>query len=146
MILLDSDHLTILMYPESDQYGALTARMDESLDEDFATTVVNLEEQTRGWLSYISREREVREQIVGYVAWPICLTSFTLAVVRLDERAADEFDRLRRQGIRIGTMDLKIASIALVQNATLWTANLRDFQKVPDSESRTGSSSSTMYA
>jgi tRNA(fMet)-specific endonuclease VapC len=45
--------------------------------------------------------------------------------------AAGEFMRLRRQGVRIGSLDLKIASIALVQGATLLSANVRDFRKVP---------------
>jgi tRNA(fMet)-specific endonuclease VapC len=52
-------------------------------------------------------------------------------VVPFDERAADQFVGLLRQGIRIGTMDLKIASIALVNDALLVTANLRDFSLVP---------------
>jgi len=33
--------------------------------------------------------------------------------------------------VRIGSMDLKIASIALVHNALVLSANLQDFQKVP---------------
>jgi tRNA(fMet)-specific endonuclease VapC len=32
----------------------------------------------------------------------------------------------------IGTMDLKIASIALAHSATLLSANLRDFRQVPN--------------
>jgi tRNA(fMet)-specific endonuclease VapC len=39
---------------------------------------------------------------------------------------------LRAQRIRIGTMDLKIAAIALVHDALLLSANLRDFQQVPN--------------
>ncbi|OYV73855.1 MAG: hypothetical protein B7Z74_03225 [Deltaproteobacteria bacterium 21-66-5] len=52
-------------------------------------------------------------------------------IVAFDERAAEQFTGLRRQRLRIGTMDLKIASIALVDDATLVTANLRDFSQVP---------------
>ena len=52
-------------------------------------------------------------------------------IAPFEERAADRFALLRRQRIRIGTMDLKIASIALVGDATLVTANLRDFSLVP---------------
>jgi tRNA(fMet)-specific endonuclease VapC len=52
-------------------------------------------------------------------------------IVLLDERAADEFARLRKQRIRIGTQDLKIASIALVHDALLLSANLHDFSQVP---------------
>ena len=132
MILLDTDHLTILRYPENPRYAALTARMYESMDEDFTTTVVNVEEQTRGWLSYINAKREILDQIEGYERLAELFEFFAdWEIARLDERAAEEFGRLREQGIRIGTMDLKIASIALVQDATLLTANLRDFQKVP---------------
>ena len=132
MILLDTDHLTILRHPENPRYEALTARMYESLDEDFATTVVNLEEQTRGWLSYINAKREMLDQIEGYERLAELFEFFAdWEIARLDQRAVEEFGRLRQQGVRIGTMDLKIAAIALVQDATLLTANLRDFQKVP---------------
>jgi tRNA(fMet)-specific endonuclease VapC len=41
------------------------------------------------------------------------------------------FAQLRRQKIRIGSQDLKIAAIAMTENALLLSANLRDFQKVP---------------
>jgi tRNA(fMet)-specific endonuclease VapC len=46
--------------------------------------------------------------------------------------AADRFEQLRRSGVRIGSMDLKIASIALIHNALLVSANLQDFQQVPN--------------
>jgi tRNA(fMet)-specific endonuclease VapC len=52
-------------------------------------------------------------------------------IVPFDEGAADRFAALRRQRIRIGTMDLKIASIALVNDALLVTTNLRDYSLVP---------------
>ena len=45
--------------------------------------------------------------------------------------AADVLNDLRRQRVRIGTMDLKIASIALSLGAKLLSRNLRDFQQVP---------------
>ena len=42
-----------------------------------------------------------------------------------------EFQRLRKSGVRIGTMDLRIASIVIANNATLLSANLRDFLRIP---------------
>jgi tRNA(fMet)-specific endonuclease VapC len=53
-------------------------------------------------------------------------------IVEFDRPAADEFQQLRHQKIRIGTMDLKIASVALVHDALVLTANSRDFQHVPN--------------
>lgn len=52
-------------------------------------------------------------------------------MIRFDETAAEKFQQLRRQGVRIATTDLKIASITLTNRATLLSANLRDFEKVP---------------
>jgi len=48
-----------------------------------------------------------------------------------DEAASHEFARLRKSGVRIGTMDLRIAAIALANDALLISRNLVDFQKVP---------------
>ena len=42
-----------------------------------------------------------------------------------------EFETLRQQRVRIGTMDLRIASIALARGYTVLTRNLVDFEKVP---------------
>jgi tRNA(fMet)-specific endonuclease VapC len=38
---------------------------------------------------------------------------------------------LRHARIRVGTQDLRIASIALAHNALLVSANLQDFEQVP---------------
>ena len=40
-------------------------------------------------------------------------------------------DVLRRQKLRIGSRDLKIAATALVNDALLLSANLTDFERVP---------------
>jgi tRNA(fMet)-specific endonuclease VapC len=61
------------------------------------------------------------------------LTSYhDVIILDFDERAAEEYKRLSKFRIRIGAMDLKIASIALANNATLLSRNLKDFGKVPD--------------
>lgn len=52
-------------------------------------------------------------------------------IVQFDEAAAIEFKRLRTERVRVATTDLKIAAIALTTDATLLSANLRDFERVP---------------
>lgn len=52
-----------------------------------------------------------------------------------DDRAADEYGRIRaylaRLGTPIGPNDLLIAAIALANNATLVTHNTTEFNRVP---------------
>jgi len=132
MIVFDSDHLSILQHPESPQYERLTAAMDQSADTDFATTAISLEEQMRGWLAAINRARNVHGQLLYYARLTGLVDFYSRwFIVPFDEPAAEHFDAFRKQGIRIGTMDLKIATIALANNATLLSANLRDFEQVP---------------
>jgi tRNA(fMet)-specific endonuclease VapC len=49
-----------------------------------------------------------------------------------DETAANIFDELRAQKIRIGTNDLAIAAITLSVSGILITRNIVDFQRVPN--------------
>ena len=56
----------------------------------------------------------------------------TVAVLPFDAPAVAELDGLLAQRVRIGTMDLRIAAIALSRGLTLVTRNLRDFQQVPN--------------
>ena len=86
----------------------------------------------RGWLSAIHGQRDVQGQ-VKYYERLVGLIHFFAAwrVLPFDQQAADLFQSLRGQRIRVGTMDLKIASIVLVHDATLLSSNLRDFEKVP---------------
>jgi tRNA(fMet)-specific endonuclease VapC len=132
MILLDTDHLTVLCFPEDKQYPQLSARLAALGGETAAVTVVSVEESLRGWLAEINRKKDVHQQIVAYDRLPRLIHFFARwQILPLDSRAADEFKRLRKQKVRIGTMDLKIASIALANGALLLSANERDYRKVP---------------
>jgi len=132
VILLDTDHLNILQIGRGPRYARLAARMDASADRHFATTVVTFEEHMRGWLAEIRRKTDVVDQIEPYNQL-IALIRFYQAweVFGIDVDLANQFRELRKQRVRIGTMDLKIASIALSRSATLLTANRRDFDQVP---------------
>lgn len=132
MSILDSDHVAVLKYTDGRQCSMLTDRMGRCADQDFATTPVTVEEQMRGWLAVLRRRRDVHLQVPAYRQLTGLVDFFAgWRIVPFDARAADEFDRLRKQRIRIGTMDLKIAAIARVHQALLLSSNLRDFEKVP---------------
>ena len=132
MILLDTDHLSVFTDERDPRHGLLNTRMDAAA-EQVACTIVSVEEVLRGWLAVIHRLRDVHRQLPAYVRLGQLFDVLSdWEIVQFDERAADRFAALRRRRVRIGAMDLKIASIALVNDALLVTANLRDFSRVPD--------------
>jgi tRNA(fMet)-specific endonuclease VapC len=132
MIILDTDHINILRQPEHSQYVGLTAKMSRSADSIFAVTVVSVEEQLRGWLAAIHRTRKPHGQILYYTRLIGTVRYYgRWRILPFDEPAADQFQELRAKRVRIGTMDLKIASIALTVDALILSANLRDFERVP---------------
>ena len=93
---------------------------------------MGLEEQCRGWLAQINSLSKVLDQVHAYERLRHLFHYYgDWDIVPFDAHAADTFNRLRKQKVRIGTQDLKIAAIALVNNALLLSANLRDFKKVP---------------
>lgn len=61
----------------------------------------------------------------------IVLDTDHVSILQWEGEAATMFDSLRKKKVNIGSSDLKIASIALVNDATVLTANTRDFEKVP---------------
>ncbi|MEX2560484.1 MAG: type II toxin-antitoxin system VapC family toxin [Pirellulales bacterium] len=131
MILLDTDHFSVLTDGRHAQHARLAERL-RSLVDTVAIPVVSVEEQLRAWLAQIHRSHDVHKQIYPYDRLiRLFETLGEWEIARWSERAAQEFSRLRRGRVRTGTQDLKIASIALANEATLLSANLRDFQQVP---------------
>ena len=61
------------------------------------------------------------------------ISEFLAGFTRLpfDKEAAAHFLKFRKQGVRIGTMDLRIACIVMEHDAVLLTRNTKDFEKVP---------------
>ena len=132
MILLDSDHLSVLRYRTSARALRLMSRLSSALELPIGTTVVTVEESMRGWMASIAKERHVRRQIAAYRELAELFGFFSgYHIALFDEAAADRHDALKSAKIRIGTMDLKTAAIALAHGALLLTANRRDFEKVP---------------
>ena len=133
MILLDTDHVTLLKYPDNERGKRLTDRLDTvPPDEEVGVAIITVEEQMRGWLASITKERTARRQVAPYRELAALFEFFAeFAIALFDDRAADQFDAFRAAKIRLGSMDLKIAAIAIVNKALLLSANRRDFEQVP---------------
>jgi tRNA(fMet)-specific endonuclease VapC len=133
MILLDTDHLSLIKYVDSNRGRRLAERL-RALPPDaiVAVSIVTVEEQMRGWLAAIAKERYARRQVTAYSELTRLFEYFrTYTIAPFDERAVDRFEDLRATKLRLGTMDLKIAAIALANKAILLSANRSHFERVP---------------
>lgn len=131
-IVLDTDHMSLLEWGD-DGSELLRERLADAGSEDAATTIVSYEEQMRGWMAYVARAKTIGQQVEAYWRLRRQLENYRqIPILDFDDAAATEFQRLRRWRVRIGTMDLKIAAIALSRDALLLSRNLVDFQKVPE--------------
>lgn len=132
MIVLDTNHLSVLAKVGTSRSESLADRLVERVGESIATTIVCVEESLRGWLADIHRAETVRDEQRPYDRLGAMIDFLAdWEILKLDDFAVAKFEEFQRQRIRVAPQDLKIASIALVNNALLLSANLKDFQKVP---------------
>lgn len=133
MYILDTDHIGILQYGTDLDHRVLSARIAQHEQTELFVAIVSFHEQILGWNAYIARAKDQVGIVRGYDRLERILADFSRAhVLPFDSHAASVFEDLRRQQIRIGTMDLRIASIALSTSMTVLTRNLVDFQRVPN--------------
>jgi tRNA(fMet)-specific endonuclease VapC len=132
MIVLDTDCLSLLDRERSLESTNLRNALDQFDQVEIFTTIITFEEHMRGWLSYIARFRNPEDQIFAYGRLHRFLESYRKTqVLDFDEKSVEKYRELKAQKIRVGTMDMKIAAIAIANNAILISRNLVDFERVP---------------
>jgi tRNA(fMet)-specific endonuclease VapC len=130
--LLDTDHLSILQRPEDQAFPRLMSRIASVDPAEIFVSIVSFQEQVTGWNNYVSRARSPESLVYGYRMLRSLLNSYCKMQIHDFERnAAGQVETWRASRIRIGTMDLRIAAIALTNGLTLVTRNTVDFEKVP---------------
>lgn len=131
MIILDTDIFSLLQADRDPSVPALAARIRAAGDEVWVS-IVSYEEEMRGWLSFLAKAGDEAKRVFAYDRLKEMLDDFSeMRIVPYDKEASFHFVRLRQAKIRLATMDLRIAAIALAHSATMITRNVRDFAKVP---------------
>jgi tRNA(fMet)-specific endonuclease VapC len=132
LVLLDTDHFSILQREEQPAAGALRSRLRQLPTDQVTVSIISFQEQVQGWLAYINRARKAEQILKGFADLHDLLRNYTLRpVLPFNESSLKEFLSLQRQRIRVGTSDLRIAAIANANGAKLLSRNLRDFRQVP---------------
>jgi tRNA(fMet)-specific endonuclease VapC len=132
MIILDTDVLSLVQRDDSPPGLRVRAKIAQlPATELVVTTIVTYHEQTSGWLAYLAKARGIPQHIYAYSLLEKHLDDYRKTrVARYDRAAADVFDQIRSQHPRMGTMDLRIASIVLSLGALLVSRNINDFSKI----------------
>jgi tRNA(fMet)-specific endonuclease VapC len=132
VFILDSDHLSILQSKKGNEHAALKSRLATVPETAVFTTIISFHEQIGGWYKSLARPRKQDDVVFAYQMLQRVIARFgEMQVLPFDDAAAAQFESLRKQRCRIGTMDLRIASISLANDMTLLTRNTVDFERVP---------------
>ena len=131
-VVLDTDHLSILLQESQHACDRLRTRLRTLPLDDVATTIICFQEQVQGWLAFASRAKSDAQILLAYSKLDSMWRWFCkMNVLPFDDAALAEFHSLRPACRRLGTLDLRIASIAVATGSTLLSRNLRDFRQVP---------------
>jgi tRNA(fMet)-specific endonuclease VapC len=128
LYVFDTDHLSL--------YGRNHLVLIDRLQQQsiiLTTTAINVEEQVRGRLAQISEARD-EDTLANAYRWlseTVKLLS-EFEVLQFTVEAQSIYRDLKSQRIRVGTQDLRIASIVLANQGILLSRNARDFDRVPD--------------
>jgi len=126
MYLFDTDTLSQIM--QRNPPRRLLARLDLTPREYQFTSAINVGELLFG--AYRSPNRNAFLQQVESLIFP------SFEVLPFELRAADVYARVRatleREGRPLADADLRIAAVAIVNDLTLVTGNVRHFTRIPD--------------
>jgi tRNA(fMet)-specific endonuclease VapC len=131
-LILDTDHVSILQEENNPAYERLITRLDQYPPDEIAVTIISFQEQMQGWMAYLNQARKPSGVLRAYAELELLLRYYcTINLLPFDQDAQDRFAEFQKRKIRIATMDLRIACIALARGSKLLSRNLRDFRRVP---------------
>ncbi|MEI6332584.1 MAG: type II toxin-antitoxin system VapC family toxin [Pseudanabaena sp.] len=132
LLILDTDHASLFLKGNT----LVCDRVFQTEPNDLAISIITAEEICQGWLSEINKYSQASQSsrlLLAYSEFEKALDFFqTIQRVSFDTKAYNQFKILRSQFRRLGTRDLRIAAIALSNNATVITRNAKDFGQIPN--------------
>ena len=127
--ILDTDHVSLLERKDT----LVVDKFSRSPVGKTAITIITWEEQMRGCLNVIRQATSSEQRILAYTRLLSTIRFLqNFPIINFDAMADRNYMQLQAQKIRVGTQDLRIASIALSCSAVVVTRNHRDFGKVPN--------------
>lgn len=131
LFLLDTDILSLFR----SKHPRVCERAATHPQSQIATSVITVEEQLSGWYRVLRQAKEAVQLVTAYEGLTRTIQFMSrLQVLTFSSNAATRFAEFRQARLKIKTMDLRIACIALEAGAKLVTRNRADFEVVPGLE------------
>ncbi|MEC4819432.1 MAG: type II toxin-antitoxin system VapC family toxin [Scytonema sp. PMC 1069.18] len=130
--ILDTDHASLFL---AGNKSIITAVAKHSTD--VAITVITVQELFNGWVGRLNHPAQAKNITQTYTRlWETTEVIKVITVLNFDKNAEDCYEILRKSSQELAKnkmeKDLRIASIALTQNAVIVTRNQKDFSQVPN--------------
>lgn len=131
LYLFDTDLLTLF----ADHHTAVCKRASEHSPDELATSVITIEEQLTGWYTLLRQAKTDQQLVAAYEGMTYSIRFVSrLQIFSYSAEAAARVAAFKKARLKIKTMDLRIACVALEAGAILVTRNRADFEVVPGLE------------
>jgi tRNA(fMet)-specific endonuclease VapC len=128
LYILDTDMLSLY----EKQHPAVLQHVLGVAPSDLAVTIITVEEQLRGWFTYVRQAKRPDDLARAYDQFTSAISRLSrLQILSFSLKSVRRFSSLVALKLRIGKMDLRIAAIALEHGAVVVMRNTRDFGRVP---------------
>jgi tRNA(fMet)-specific endonuclease VapC len=132
LFLFDTNHISVWQRGEGAQYERLCTHLEKHHGDQIYVSIVSFHELVNGWNAFSTKKRNSDSLVRTYFEFEKILRDFSvMQLVSFDQKAAEVFDDLNHKSLRVGSMDLRIASTAIANQMTLATQNSVDFERVP---------------
>jgi tRNA(fMet)-specific endonuclease VapC len=127
-IVLDTDMVTLLR----EGHPAVGRRFPETGPGEVGVTVITVEEQLAGWFALLRKSSAPEKMAFTYAMLAATVKYYAgFPILSFGLPAIARYHALKGMRLNVGSMDLKIAAIALEANCAVVTRNVRDFRRVP---------------
>jgi len=128
MYVLDTDHLSLHLRG----HQQVRERLASIAPDQVAITIITAEEHLRGRLAQVNKAVPGDARTTAYTYLHKAITDLAkLNILDYDTAADTIYQELKRQRLRVGSQDLRIAAITLANQGCLVTRNRSDFERIP---------------
>lgn len=128
LFVLDTDTVSLLQQ----SHPQVSPRVAAQPAGEVAITIITVEEQLRGWFTYLRKAKNPPQSAAAYERLRISVAFLARTnILPYSVSSIERFQRLLKAKTGVRADDLRIAAICLEIGATVVTRNVSDFGVIP---------------